>query len=519
MPSYPNYPFFPAGSDGIDDDGLPNDWFVPANAGAAASNNPNAPAPAAAPNPAPPAPNPQPSAVPPGPSNQPVPPRPDPFAALWALIPASRVGALAWAPPIFPSSNPFAFQNIPAPPPPFSLNSPRQFPSAGPSPLDDVPPAAANGLFGSTIGRMLAARAKPYDPFEAAANGIWGGIAKMIAANAAPDPSARGFLGSLADLPVPPSAQAASYAPYSGPLLPIDPATFQAGSPPYAFLRNDPPTRADPTGPICDQPPPDQALGAPDTGGESARPNYLLLAGDNEDEEERERQKLDPWASMGLPDEDRPPHRRRCRHFHWCRRFLLARCRQPAHSRPYGRRLPPASSLRPGASPPPSQGPATNSSRASGTPIAPAPAVPRSDPTSEPSQPTRALPGARNVAPAASIGEDGPSAPSIPEWRQFELDKGSQQTIVKTTYQGKDISVVLDFPPDKEGIVDLKKYNWWKPGYMVPFLQGRVAQKFQIQVQKYQTIDPRVKFKFSAEPPPWVVQALGQVGGTYIVDP
>jgi hypothetical protein len=197
------------------------------------------PAPAAAPNQ--PAPNPQPSTAPPGPSNQPAPPRPDPFAAFWALIPASRVGALAWAPPIFPSSNPFAFQNIPAPswetPPPFSLNSRALLPPAGPAPLDDVPPAAANGMFGSTIGRMLAARAKPYDPFEAGANGIWGGIAKMIAANAAPDPGSRGFLGSLADLPVPPSAQAASYAPYSGPFLPSDPIGFpQSGALPNVEL-------------------------------------------------------------------------------------------------------------------------------------------------------------------------------------------------------------------------------------------------------------------------------------------
>ncbi len=176
MPSYPNFPFVPAGSDGIDDqDGLPNDWFVPANPGAVAPNNANLPAPAAAPNQ--PAPNLQASAATPGPSNRRMPPRPDPLAAYWALIPASRVGALAWAPPIFPSSNPFAFQNIPAPPLPFSLNSPRQFPSATPVPLDDVPPAAAaDGLFGNTIGRMLAARAKPYDRFEAAANGMWGGM-------------------------------------------------------------------------------------------------------------------------------------------------------------------------------------------------------------------------------------------------------------------------------------------------------------------------------------------------------
>jgi hypothetical protein len=229
MPSYPKFPFVPAGSDGIDEDGLPNDWFVPANPGAVGPNNTSLPTPAAAPNPA--APNPQPSAAAFGLSNQPAPPRPDPLAAYWSLIPASRVGALAWAPPIFPSSNPFAFQNIPAPPLPFSLNSPRQFPSATPVPLDDVPPAAANGLFGNTIGRMLAARAKPYDPFEAAANGMWGGIAKMIAANAAPDPNSRGFLGSLADLPVPPSAQPATYTPYSGPFLPSDPIGFpQSGA-------------------------------------------------------------------------------------------------------------------------------------------------------------------------------------------------------------------------------------------------------------------------------------------------
>jgi len=257
MPFDPNSPFVSAGSDGIDDwfvpdqDGFPNDWFVPGNAGAVAPNNPNMPAAAAAPSPGPPAPDPQPSTATPGPSNQPAPPRPDRYAAYWALIPASRVGALAWAPPIFPSSIPFSSQNIPAPawvtPPPFLLNSAGQPPSAGPAPLDDLPPAAANGLFGG-IGRMLAARAKAYDPFEAAANGMLGGIAKMIAASAAPDPGARGFLGSLANLPVPPSAQAASLAPYSGPFLPLDPTGFQAASLPYGSLRNDLPARADQRG-------------------------------------------------------------------------------------------------------------------------------------------------------------------------------------------------------------------------------------------------------------------------------
>jgi hypothetical protein len=77
----------------------------------------------------------------------------------------------------------------------------------------------------------------------------------------------------------------------------------------------------------------------------------------------------------------------------------------------------------------------------------------------------------------------------------------------------------LDFPPDENGIVDLKKYNWWKPGYGRPFLQGKVTEKFQTQIQKYQTLHPRVRFIFSAQPPQWVVQAIEQVGGTYVVDP
>jgi hypothetical protein len=54
---------------------------------------------------------------------------------------------------------------------------------------------------------------------------------------------------------------------------------------------------------------------------------------------------------------------------------------------------------------------------------------------------------------------------------------------------------------------------------MTPFLQGKVKRDFQEQIQKYQTIDPRVKLKFSEEPPPWVVQAIEEVRGTYIVDP
>jgi hypothetical protein len=117
----------PAGSDGIDDwfvpgqspgriapwspgtdHFFPDDWIYP--------DNRNAPNSAAAPSPAPPTPSPQPDAANPAISNRPAPP-PDPFAAYWSLIPASRVGALAWAPPIFPNSFGQFPSTTPAPPP------------------------------------------------------------------------------------------------------------------------------------------------------------------------------------------------------------------------------------------------------------------------------------------------------------------------------------------------------------------------------------------------------------------
>ena len=100
----------PAGSDGIDDwfvpgqtpnpTDQPDDWYVPMRAAAASM--------------VPPAQSPQLNAANPRISNQSAAP-PDPFAAYWSMIPASRVGAMAWAPPIFP-------------------NSFGQFPSAAPAP-------------------------------------------------------------------------------------------------------------------------------------------------------------------------------------------------------------------------------------------------------------------------------------------------------------------------------------------------------------------------------------------------
>ena len=124
-PGSPNAPpENPAGADGVDDwfvptaDGYPDDWFVPAPVATPGQSGLGAQSNAAAP-----------------PVSNPPAVRPDPSAAYWSLIPASRAGAFAWHPPIF-------------------LNSAGQFPP--PAPAYDPPILPAGGLFGS-IGRKLAA--------------------------------------------------------------------------------------------------------------------------------------------------------------------------------------------------------------------------------------------------------------------------------------------------------------------------------------------------------------------------
>jgi hypothetical protein len=189
MPFDPNSPFAPAGADGIDDwfvpgqspgriapwtpqtDHLfPDDWFSP--------DNRNAPKPAAASSTAPPQPSPQPNAINPALSNRRA-PRPDPFAAYWALIPASRLTAVAWAPPILP-------------------NSLGQYPLPAPAPTNISPDATAGGLLGG-IPKMLPAQAS-----EPAAYGLLGGIPKMLAAQAAANDPWNGLLGGTAKLPYTP---------------------------------------------------------------------------------------------------------------------------------------------------------------------------------------------------------------------------------------------------------------------------------------------------------------------------
>jgi hypothetical protein len=77
----------------------------------------------------------------------------------------------------------------------------------------------------------------------------------------------------------------------------------------------------------------------------------------------------------------------------------------------------------------------------------------------------------------------------------------------------------LDFPPEENGIVDLKDYNWSSPGYNVPFLRQTVIESFQAQIRKYQAIHPKVRFQFSQDPPRWVEQAIDEAGGAYYVTP
>jgi hypothetical protein len=255
MPFDPDSPAAPgdlAGPDGIDDwfvprqaanqIDYPNDWFVPGSTQTVAPHpndwiypdGRNAPMPATAQA----APRPQlaaNSAI----SNRAAPP-PDPLAAYWSLIPASRAGAMAWHPPIFLSPNPFSPENIPASawvtPPPIFPSSFGQFSSTANSPRDLPPDVGLNGLLGG-IGKMLADRARADDPWHAAANGPLGGIAKLISALAPGSVAAAGtgygLLGASANLrPAASNASAdASYAADSRPFLSPDPVGFGDGDP------------------------------------------------------------------------------------------------------------------------------------------------------------------------------------------------------------------------------------------------------------------------------------------------
>jgi hypothetical protein len=134
--------------------------------------------------------------------------RPDPFAAYWSLIPASRAGAMAWHPPIFPPPNPFSPENIPASawvtPLPIFLNSLGQFPSTAPKPPDLPPIPASHGLLGG-IAKLLAASTPPDVPEIGPGQGLLGAIARLPDASTPPNVPAidagQDLLGAIARLP------------------------------------------------------------------------------------------------------------------------------------------------------------------------------------------------------------------------------------------------------------------------------------------------------------------------------
>ncbi len=133
--------------------------------------------------------------------------------------------------------------------------------------------------------------------------------------------------------------------------------------------------------------------------------------------------------------------------------------------------------------------------------------------------PPAATPTAPSVLSTPEVPASVPISSEIPAWRQYELQNGSQQTTMQTTFNGQQVTVRLDNPPTGSQIIDFKDYDWSNPSYQKPFIQQQVINDFQTQIQKYQTIAPNVNLQFSQEPPVWVADAIKQVGGTYSVKP
>jgi hypothetical protein len=227
---HPNPPNGPS-SDGIDDWFVPgaatadmdhpDDWFVPTGARADTSYPDDwyVPEPAPTPNTAQPALGAQPNAANPGISNPPA-ARPDPFAAYWSLIPASRAGAMAWHPPIF-------------------LNSLGQFPPQAPAPLNVPQLDTGHGLLGA-LANLQGTNTGP-------TGGLLGAIANLPSAKPAAFPlfqlagpgsddgdqsAPASFLQSLANLswspPAGASAATSDTGDKAGRFPPLDGAPFDA---------------------------------------------------------------------------------------------------------------------------------------------------------------------------------------------------------------------------------------------------------------------------------------------------
>jgi hypothetical protein len=198
-------------SNGIDDG--PDDWFVPNGAPVDASYPDDwfVPTPSATPSRAQPAPGAPAAATNPGISNPPA-TRPDPLAAYWALIPASRVGAMAWDPPIFPgnslTSSPDTSVTTGWPPAPSlaaglpnvstSVRPPgplAHLTSTSPDPGSSIPPG---GLLGSLANLGRSGPGGSWIP----PGGLLGALASLGSSSPGPGSSipAGGLLGALAQL-------------------------------------------------------------------------------------------------------------------------------------------------------------------------------------------------------------------------------------------------------------------------------------------------------------------------------
>jgi hypothetical protein len=196
--------------DGVDDwyvpDG-PDDWFVPGTARTDASypNDWFVPTWPAAPGMAPSRSSQQPSAAnagffnpPTAPIANPAAPPPDPFAAYWSQIPASRVGAMAWDPPNLPLFAPIPTNNFAAPTsrsafqpgswPPLSTDSSPWSPTRSP-PSPVIPQ-------GGLLGKLATLGLPPAIP---SGGGILGALA-TLGTPAMPTWPQGGLLGGLAGL-------------------------------------------------------------------------------------------------------------------------------------------------------------------------------------------------------------------------------------------------------------------------------------------------------------------------------
>ena len=133
-------------SDGIDD------WFVPGNTPRDASLPDDwfVPRPSTMPNAGQVAPGPQSNNTANAKNRYPAAASPDPFAAYWSQIPASRVGAMAWDPPNLPLFPPSSSNNFfgPTPPPAFPILPGSRPPTLG---VDGAPWAPTDAPPGSVV--------------------------------------------------------------------------------------------------------------------------------------------------------------------------------------------------------------------------------------------------------------------------------------------------------------------------------------------------------------------------------